>query len=58
MYLTSLLFVWIKKRHNVLFFPVDYIGVVGIQVEKLEVIRIKNTEVYYNPKGGVINDVW
>ena len=40
------LFTWLhiiiclnKKRHNVLFSPVDYIGVVGIQVEKLEVYR-------------------
>ena len=34
------------------FVPVDYIGVVGTQVENLEVIRMKNNRVV--PKEGVI----
>ena len=44
-----------KIRQNVLFVPVDYIGVVSIQVEKS---RGNPHEKYRGvPKGGVIKDV-
>ena len=41
-----LLFVLIKYAKMFYFVPLGYIAVVGIQVENLEVIRMKNTEVF------------
>ena len=41
-----LLFVLMKYAKMSYFVPLGYIAVVGIQVENLEVIRMKNTEVF------------
>ena len=41
-----LLFVLMKYAKMSYFVPLGFIAVVGIQVENLEVIRMKNTEVF------------